>query len=102
MGTNLFEECILSAAVVHERFAQYFCGTPVTKWEKDIGPIGSIFSANNRIFTLKTDAPTEQGRDFEPGVDPIGTLERLKSADMFHGPDNVVKYFRMVSDAETG
>ncbi|KAJ7019556.1 hypothetical protein C8F04DRAFT_1188795 [Mycena alexandri] len=83
-------------------FAQYFCGTPVSKWQVEVGPIGSVFSANNRLFTLKTDAPTEQGTEFEPGVDPVGILERFKTADMFHSPENVVKYFRVVSDPEQG
>ncbi|KAJ7169023.1 hypothetical protein C8R46DRAFT_1034145 [Mycena filopes] len=73
----------------------------VSPWIPISGPIGTIFSANNRLFTLKVDAPTEQGTEFQPGVDPVGILERLKTRDMFHGPDNIVKYFKLVVDEET-
>ncbi|KAJ7709296.1 hypothetical protein B0H16DRAFT_1481016 [Mycena metata] len=102
LGTSLFDDSMTSATVVHDRFAQYFCGTPVSKWQPEVSPIGTVFSASNRLFTFKTDAPTEQGREFEPGVDPVGILERFKTADIFHAPENVVKYFRTVSDQERG
>ncbi|KAJ6477946.1 hypothetical protein C8R47DRAFT_984488 [Mycena vitilis] len=91
-----------SAAIVHDRFTHHFSGAAVSKWKKAIGPSGSVYSASNRLFTMKTDAPTEQGTTFEPGVDPTGALEMLKSVDMFHGPENIVKYFRRTTDDSTG
>ncbi|KAJ7661403.1 hypothetical protein DFH06DRAFT_949846, partial [Mycena polygramma] len=102
LGSSLFEESMANAGTVHDRFAQHFSGATVSKWVPVLGPIGSVYSASNRLFTMKADAPTEQGTDFEPGVDPTGALENLRTSDMFHGPENVVKYFRKETDEETG
>ncbi|KAJ7642479.1 hypothetical protein DFH06DRAFT_1334347 [Mycena polygramma] len=102
LGSTLFEDSMANAKTVHDRFAQHFSGTAVAKWTPVLGPTGSVYSASNRLFTMKADAPTEQGTDFEPGVDPTGALESLRTSDLFHGPENVVKYFRKALDQETG
>lgn len=59
---------------------------------------GKAFSASNRIFTLKSDAPTEQDNQFHIGVDPMRYLSRLKGGLLIHAPDNIVSYFKRVSD----
>ncbi|KAJ7024536.1 hypothetical protein C8F04DRAFT_1270230 [Mycena alexandri] len=103
LGTKLFEDGMANTSIIHDNFAQHFGGgTPVFPWIPATGPTGTIFSANNRLFTLKIDSPTEQSTEFEPGVDPVGMLERLKTRDLFHGPENIVKYFKMSVDDDSG
>ncbi|KAJ7733481.1 hypothetical protein B0H16DRAFT_1732293 [Mycena metata] len=101
MGSPVFESSMVTATTIHERFAQHFCGSSLASWVPLIGPMGSVFPANNRLFTLKSDAPSEQNTDFEEGVDPVGIIERLKTADMIHAPENVVKYFRLAISDQT-
>jgi hypothetical protein len=84
-----------------ERLCQHFCGLSVIKCTAQPGRFGQTLCASTRLFTLKSDAPTEQDTTFQPGVDPVGELERIKSADVFHGRDNVVHYFKRAYDCRT-
>ncbi|KAJ7720719.1 hypothetical protein B0H16DRAFT_1335950, partial [Mycena metata] len=101
MGLQTFESSMVTATAVHERFAQHFCGSSIASWSPVTGQMGSVFPANNRLFTLKSDAPLEQNTEFEEGVDPVGIISRLKPADMIHAPENIVKYFRLAINTET-
>jgi hypothetical protein len=56
------------------------------------GIIGKTFGASNHIFTLHSEALTEQHNKFQYGVDPLGDLKKLKTADMIHTPENIVSY----------
>ncbi|KAJ7044253.1 hypothetical protein C8F04DRAFT_942368 [Mycena alexandri] len=86
--------------VAQDVFAQHFCGLPITRLTTPIGRTGRVLGASNRLFTLKVDSPTEQGTEFQPGMDPLGSLERLKSEDLIHGPENIVRYYKRSTDKD--
>jgi hypothetical protein len=102
MGTRTFYEAMNRMEIAQERFSQHFCGFPVTIWKARTGVTGQTLAASNRIFTLKTDYPTEQDTGFQDGMDPIGELEKLKSASLFHSQENIVRYFKRSVDPITG
>lgn len=100
--TGVFEEAMTRLEVAQDVFAQHFCGLPITRLTTPIGRTGRVLGASNRLFTLKVDSPTEQGTEFQPGMDPLGSLERLKSEDLIHGPENIVRYYKRATDKESG
>jgi len=48
-----------------------------------------------RYFTVRKDAPKEPNLPFSQGVDPEGTLLKLRKHDLIHGRDNKVEYMKM-------
>ncbi|KAJ7764351.1 hypothetical protein B0H16DRAFT_1454891 [Mycena metata] len=94
MNTQTFEEALNKLHGSHEKFQQYFGGQSILKISPQNSQFGRSIATGNRIFTMRSDYPNEQSSSFEPGVDPMGALERLTSTEIFHSPDNVVKYFR--------
>jgi hypothetical protein len=102
VGTRTFDESMRRAELGHERFRQHFCGAAVTTWKANQSAIGQTLSASNRLFTLKSDAPMEQDTSFQDGVDPMGDLEKLKSDKLFHGQENIVRYFTRAKDPKSG
>ncbi|KAJ7114755.1 hypothetical protein C8R44DRAFT_629792 [Mycena epipterygia] len=60
---------------------------------------GVVFSASNRLFTRRSEAPTEQDNSFEPGVDPVQRFAKLKGTELIHAPENMVKYYRLKGNA---
>jgi hypothetical protein len=92
---------MINLEAAQERLCQHFCGLSVVKWTSQTGRFGQTLCASTRFFTLKADAPTEQDTNFQPGVDPLGELEKVKSGDVFHGKENVVHYFKRSHDLRT-
>ncbi|KAJ7705771.1 hypothetical protein B0H16DRAFT_1747080 [Mycena metata] len=101
LGTPTFEEALGKLESAHDRIVQHFCGQDLGKLERQNSKFGCALSCSNRLFTMRADHPTEQGTEFEAGVDPLGSLEKLTTKDLFHGPDNVVKYFRRATDPKS-
>jgi hypothetical protein len=85
---------------INQRFAEHFSTTTVVDLIRPRCSFGLAFSCSNRFFTLKTDAPTEQDNPFSDGVDPIGVLEKMKTRDLIHAPENMVKYFKCSPNTE--
>lgn len=94
LRTSTFEEAMARLAIVDGRFSEYLAGTDLTGSAVEASRPGGSFLASNRVFTLRSDAPTEQDNHFGEGVDPMGALARFKRADLIHAPDNIVKYFK--------
>ncbi|KAJ7441880.1 hypothetical protein FB451DRAFT_1057947 [Mycena latifolia] len=90
LNTPVFEQGIARIDSTHERIFQHFIGLTVIKLGSASGKFGSTLGTSNRIFTLKSDPPTEQGTEFQYGVDPLGELEKLKSDQLIHSQDNVL------------
>ncbi|KAJ7758270.1 hypothetical protein B0H16DRAFT_1720878 [Mycena metata] len=51
---------------------------------------------------MKVDCPTEQNSEFQPGMDPLGALERLRTEELIHAPENIVRYYKRTAEKETG
>lgn len=79
---------------VHEHFRQHLAGVEVVPIPEATSSAGPIFAASNRVFTLKSDAPTEQDTGFHPGLDPMNKLSRLKNDELIHSPENIVKFYK--------
>ncbi|KAJ7753762.1 hypothetical protein B0H16DRAFT_1459238 [Mycena metata] len=101
-GTGVFAEAMTKLEAAQDIFAQHFCGLPVARLNTPIGRTGRVLGASNRLFTLKVDSPTEQGSEFQPGMDPLGALERLTSEELIHGPENIVRYYKRSRDRASG
>ncbi|KAJ7035867.1 hypothetical protein C8F04DRAFT_920727, partial [Mycena alexandri] len=99
--TGVFEEAMTRLEIAQDIFAQHFCGLPVIRLSTPIGRTGRVLGASNRLFTLKVDSPTEQGSEFQPGMDPLGALERLKTEELIHAPENIVRYYKRSADKES-
>ncbi|KAJ7029811.1 hypothetical protein C8F04DRAFT_1187323 [Mycena alexandri] len=101
-NTPTFEEALNKLETANDRFSQHFRGQGVQKISPPNGQFGRSIACSNRLFTLRMDNPTEQGTDFEAGIDPLGTLEKLISSEMFHSTDNIVKYYTRGTDLKDG
>ncbi|KAJ7683323.1 hypothetical protein B0H17DRAFT_1205192 [Mycena rosella] len=93
--TEIFAACVSNVLSIHEQFGQHLARVQMVDFfMKYIGD-APIFLASNRFLTLWSEAPNEQDNEFEPGVDTIGWLAKLKGNDLIHAPENIVKYFRV-------
>ncbi|KAJ7927370.1 hypothetical protein B0H13DRAFT_1861367 [Mycena leptocephala] len=95
--TATFKESMAKLDAIRELFAQHLVGVELVPIAERSSTTGNLFSASNRIFTLKSDSPTEQDNEFQLGVDPMRMLARKKTGDLIHAPDNIVKYFKRVA-----
>ncbi|KAJ7629626.1 hypothetical protein B0H17DRAFT_1218102 [Mycena rosella] len=75
--TDTFAACVSNVLSIHEKFGAHLAGVQMA----DL-------------------SPNEQDNEFEPGVDTVGRLAKLKGSDLIHAPENIVKYFR-VNNADT-
>jgi hypothetical protein len=94
LEADTFRDAMTKTEEINQRFAEHFSTTNVVDLVRPQTSFGLAFSSSNRFFTLKTDAPTEQDNTFSDGVDPVGVLEKMKTRDLIHAPENIVKYFK--------
>ncbi|KAJ6474031.1 hypothetical protein C8R47DRAFT_1221280 [Mycena vitilis] len=99
LDTATFEASMGQINAIHELFSDYLSGIDITPVPDGPNSTNCSLGAANRVFSRKYDLPTEQDNDFEPGLDPIGLLDKLKGTEFFHAPENMVKYFRRVKAA---
>ncbi|KAJ6457540.1 hypothetical protein C8R47DRAFT_1227354 [Mycena vitilis] len=100
LTSNTFRDAIAKTEEVNQRFSEHLSSVTVLDLARPSTSLGPGLTASNRLFTLKTEAPTEQDNDFVEGVDPTGALDRLKTREMIHASENMVRYFKCVTDAE--
>ncbi|KAJ7854013.1 hypothetical protein B0H13DRAFT_1903826 [Mycena leptocephala] len=98
LSSEVFKAAVAKTEEVNDRFSEHFSSVTVVSLARPSTGLGPALSASNRLFTQKGDAPTEQDNDFVDGVDPTGSLERLKTRDLIHAPENMVRYFKCVPD----
>ncbi|KAJ7677841.1 hypothetical protein DFH06DRAFT_1316636 [Mycena polygramma] len=94
LGTDTFNDAMEKVGVVNDLFAQQLAGVEMVPVGERVGDMMDAFSASNRIFSSKVDVPTEQDNEFQPGVDPIKLLTKMKNGELIHAPDNIVTYFK--------
>ncbi|KAJ7114865.1 hypothetical protein C8R44DRAFT_880931 [Mycena epipterygia] len=101
LDTVTFDAAMLKVDEVYERFQEHLAGADIPA-ARACSPsiIGKVFNASNRIFTFKSDAPTEQHSEFQFGVDALKKLDklRIKTKTVIHAPDNIVKYYQRATD----
>ncbi|KAJ7708003.1 hypothetical protein B0H16DRAFT_1345143, partial [Mycena metata] len=102
LNSQTFEDAIAKLEASHDKFQQFFGGQSIQRLVMQTGHFGRVLATSNRIFTMRSDHPHEQSTSFEQGVDPLGVLERMSTREIFHGLDNVVKYYRKLSDRSDG
>ncbi|KAJ7028867.1 hypothetical protein C8F04DRAFT_1265622 [Mycena alexandri] len=102
LNTATFEEALNKLESANDKLTQHFSGQTVKNISTANGRFGRPIAGSNRIFTLRVDSPVDQSTEFQPGLDPLGKLEKLTSKEVFHGPDNVVKYYRRAKDPKNG
>ncbi|KAJ7698917.1 hypothetical protein B0H17DRAFT_926895, partial [Mycena rosella] len=54
-----------------------------------------------RLFTSKLDANNEDRVEFHDRLDPTGDLEKLKTDQLIHSQDNVVRYYKCDLETES-
>ncbi|KAJ6536053.1 hypothetical protein B0H19DRAFT_963133, partial [Mycena capillaripes] len=96
--STTFQESMAKLTTVHEIFQQHLVGINITPLVEHADERSDTLGANNRIFTLRSDAPTEQDNSFQVGVDPMRLLSRFKAGGLIHAPENIVKYFKKPSN----
>ncbi|KAJ7631399.1 hypothetical protein DFH06DRAFT_1337810 [Mycena polygramma] len=94
LGTDTFKDAMEKVGTINDLFAQQLAGVEIIPMGDRVGDTADAFASSNRIFTSKVDVPTEQDNDFQPGVDPMKLLEKMKSGELIHAPDNIVTYFK--------
>ncbi|KAJ7767246.1 hypothetical protein B0H16DRAFT_354193 [Mycena metata] len=101
-GSQTFIAAMAKLQAVADRFDQQLAGVEVAPFSDGVGDSNYTFVASNRVFTLKSDVPTEQDNFFQDGVDSAGLLHKLKRKDFIHAPDNIVKYYRKHTPSGVG
>ncbi|KAJ6514266.1 hypothetical protein C8R47DRAFT_1206635 [Mycena vitilis] len=94
LETATFDDAMTKITALHGLFGEYLTGVEVKPIQDGPYSTSNALGASNRVFSQKSDMPTEQDNHFQDGVDPLGRLERLKSPDLIHAPDNIVQYFK--------
>ncbi|KAJ7626518.1 hypothetical protein DFH06DRAFT_1141829 [Mycena polygramma] len=102
LKSETFRLAIAQIEEVNQQFHEHFSGSTVLDLARPVSSLGPGLGASNRLFTMKADAPTEQDTEFVDGLDPTGSLEKLKTRDLIHAPENMVSYFRYNASAEAG
>ncbi|KAJ7448104.1 hypothetical protein FB451DRAFT_979998, partial [Mycena latifolia] len=92
MGTRTFEESLNQIPAVVDIFEQHLAGAELGSIAEADSAGGRLFVASNRLFTIRSDAPTEQDNRFQSGVDPLNILQKLKSNQLIHAPENIVRF----------
>ncbi|KAJ7640377.1 hypothetical protein DFH06DRAFT_1137831 [Mycena polygramma] len=99
LDNTIFEDCVRHVATITQKFAEHIAGVPFTTVAIKEGADGPCISASNRLFSCRSDVPTEQDNDFQDGVDALGHLAKLKGTDLIHAPENIVSFFRVTNGA---
>ncbi|KAJ7171228.1 hypothetical protein C8R46DRAFT_1216806 [Mycena filopes] len=102
LGSASFELAVQNTKVIQEAFSRFFGGRPISGWNTGDGTGETFLIASNRFLTSNKDYPNCKSVPIGPGVDPLKSLERFKSAGLIHTADNIVNYFRLYKDPKSG
>ncbi|KAJ7025319.1 hypothetical protein C8F04DRAFT_1269348 [Mycena alexandri] len=90
LQSTTFKEAMEKTQEVTDRFVDHLAGVKVVDLPRPNSVLGPVLSASNRIFTAKDECPTEQDNEFAEGLDPVGTLAKMKTQNLIHAPENMV------------
>ncbi|KAJ7270156.1 hypothetical protein B0H12DRAFT_1067550 [Mycena haematopus] len=98
LDTSTFNDSVAKLEAINNVFAQHLMCAKFIPIAGVTGTSPFTMAASNRVFTWRSDlAATEQDNEFQNGVDPFRLLAKLKTVDLIHAPENIVKYFRRVA-----
>ncbi|KAJ7734603.1 hypothetical protein B0H16DRAFT_1731670 [Mycena metata] len=95
LNTMTFAEAMGNLSIIGQKFGEHLPGVDVTNGDGFSG-LSTTFSASNRIFTSRGEAPHEQDNAFHEGLDPLGHMAKLKNGELIHAPENMVKYYKRI------
>ena len=97
---DLFNKTLEAHEKVHRCFSDLLPGGDL----EALQPLSinglSALPCHTRYFTFRRSCQTAVDRPFSPGVDPIGSLEKLKGTGYIHTEDNVVQYLGLKGSDE--
>ena len=100
LGSPAFESVTDRFISIHELFSQQFPeGTmqpPAPSWFMHYPKI----EVSTRYFTSRKSCPSGESALLSEDIDPCGTLTVLMGSDLYHGIDNQVQYFKMISQGD--
>ncbi|KAJ7615628.1 hypothetical protein DFH06DRAFT_1343596 [Mycena polygramma] len=96
LNTETFVASLGMLPSVQGIFGDHLAGVEIINTTVNHSAMGDSLCASNRIFTYRQDLPTEQDNRFQDGVDPLGHLAKLKTDELIHAPENIVKYYARV------
>jgi hypothetical protein len=91
--TPSFQAAADNLSSIYAVFARCVPPTKLQAWVLDNYEDFCSVSASNRLFTARTEAPTDPALELGRDVDPQGKLAELAQGQYFHGEDNKVRYW---------
>ena len=91
--TPSFQAAADNLSSIYAVFARCVPPTKLQAWVLDNYDDFRSVSASNRLFTARTEAPTDPALELGRDVDPQGKLAELAQGQYFHGEDNKVRYW---------
>jgi len=105
LGSATYERAINATQEIYSRFDREFEEGSLDEWivTKPSDALGSEFTASNRYFTPRRDAPNMEAVPFGDGVDPGGLLmATVQGGNLVHGEENKVYYYSGCEYGENG
>ncbi|KAJ7029488.1 hypothetical protein C8F04DRAFT_1187701 [Mycena alexandri] len=93
LKTRTFVAAMGNLSSIEQKFGEHLPGIDMVNSD-GFTEASTTYSANNRVFTSQSDAPHEQDNSFHEGLDPLGHMARLKTGELIHAPENMVRYFK--------
>ncbi|KAJ7246837.1 hypothetical protein B0H12DRAFT_1305428 [Mycena haematopus] len=81
LDTTTFLASIAKLESIHDLFTQYLPGIDIISLNKCSPQNAACLGASNRVFTFKSDMPTEQDNEFQRGIDPVGLLAHQETTN---------------------
>lgn len=100
LNTDSFRRCVDNIHALNETLSRIIPGDILEPWRADGHGQGNSISASSRYFTRERDARGETAIPFSTTEDPQGTLESLGEDNYIHIEDNVVAYYKAISEGE--
>ena len=100
LGSPAFKSVTNRFINIHKLFSRQFPeGTmqpPAPSWFMHYPKI----EASTRYFMSRKSCPSGVSALLSKDIDPHGTLTALMGSDLYHGIDNQVQYFKMISQGD--
>ncbi|KDR84705.1 hypothetical protein GALMADRAFT_53198, partial [Galerina marginata CBS 339.88] len=102
LGSTLFSQAIQNAQDIHQIFSRTFPQGALEDWNSALFEGHPAIDMNNRFFTLRKQAITDEILPFSNEVDPHGILAAAMGIDdqFVHTTENEVEYYELINDPD--